>query len=87
MLASVNYFVLCSWSVAEVHMEPSEVQGPTRLPLVGDSCCGQVLQVVMIGIHQHWVSCSLEVMPPFFKGRDQGQEFLIHDRVVAFHRH
>ena len=38
----------------------------------------------MVSDHSYRVACSLEIVFPFSKGMDHGQEFLVKDVIVSF---
>ena len=59
-----------SGAVDQLEVEAGQVQRPVSLATVKFLSCHEVLQVLVVCLNLHWVSGSLQEMPPFYQCTD-----------------
>jgi len=71
--------------VDQLEVEAGQVQRPVSLATVKFLSCHEVLQVLVVCLNLHWVSGSLQEMPPFYQCANNSEHLLVIDLVVPFH--
>src|SRR5882724_9125283 len=75
-----------SCTVADQVIESREVLRPTDLETHELLSGGKVLEVLMVGEHEHNMCRALEVVAPLLEGLEYGEQFLIVDLIVELCR-
>ena len=80
----VGLGVSCAQFMCEQKVKPAEVERPASLVVSEVLCCMPILEVAMVRDNVKWLRETFEIMPPIFKGANDGKHFSVVDLIVMF---
>ena len=82
---SVSQSHMCSRSDFPNNIKVLKKKGPSSFPLREFMRVFEIGQISVVGEDRDGVRSSLQVLLPFYKSEDDGEELSIIDVIVAFH--
>jgi hypothetical protein len=82
----IRFSLFTPKAICDDKLKSKQRQCPSSLALIQNMNCHEILQVLMVWIHNDFMLSSLKQMTPFLKGIHDGYNFFIMNLIINLHK-